>query len=182
MKLWLRALSLVFLAAIAIPVFTHSTENSTNTTTPKFALKGASTPYPGGLAPDFTLQDYQGNPHKLSDFRGKPVLINFWASWCGPCQSEMPELARASKIFNDRVQFLGVNLAARDSDAVSKALLQKYSVSYPNVLDKQSEVADRYQVLVIPTSLLIDANGKIIARFQGPITGAQIADWLKKIS
>jgi thiol-disulfide isomerase/thioredoxin len=181
MKGWIRTLIAGLLVVVAVPVIAHQTTGK-DANSQEVAQSKVSTPFPGGTAPDFALADYQGQVHKLSDYRGKPVLLNFWASWCGPCQSEMPDLAGAAKTFDGKVQFVGVNLAENDSQAVSKALLQKYSVTYPNLLDAKGEVADRYKVMVIPTSLLLDGGGKIIARFQGPITGAQIAEWLRKIS
>lgn len=128
----------------------------------------------GEIAPDFELLDHRGNSHRLRDFRGKPVLLNFWASWCTPCRMEMKDLVESSHLYQDKVQFFGVNLADRDAPSVSQAFLKKFKVGYPNVLDLEGKVADQYQVLVIPTSVLLDAQGRVVQRVQGPLSNEAI--------
>lgn len=135
----------------------------------------------GQYAPDFELVDYQGNKHKLSEFRGKPVLLNFWASWCTPCRMEMEDLADSAELYHDKVQFFGVNLADQDSPSVSEAFLKKFRVEFPNVLDEEGKVADKYHVLVIPTSFLIDSEGKIVQMVQGPLFNEEIDKLFKKV-
>jgi cytochrome c biogenesis protein CcmG, thiol:disulfide interchange protein DsbE len=119
------------------------------------------------LAPQIELIDYEGTKHKLSDFRGQTVLLNFWASWCGPCREEMPELARLARQYEGKVRFIGVNLAVRDDVRVSKALLKKVNVPYLNLLDQQGKAAIDFRVQAIPTTLLIDPDGKVVGRVLG---------------
>jgi cytochrome c biogenesis protein CcmG, thiol:disulfide interchange protein DsbE len=135
----------------------------------------------GQAAPDFALVDFAGKKRGLRDFRGKPVLLNFWASWCGPCRMEMPDLARAADKYQGKVEFLGVNLTQRDAPEVAQAFLQENHVHYPNLQDVAGEAADHYRIMVIPTSFLIDKNGKLVARIQGPLREADIDQLLKKV-
>ncbi|MGB8955418.1 MAG: TlpA disulfide reductase family protein [Tumebacillaceae bacterium] len=119
------------------------------------------------LAPQIELIDYDGAKHKLSDFRGQTVLLNFWASWCGPCREELPELARMAREYEGKVRFVGVNLAVRDDVRVSKALLKKVNVPYLNLLDQQGKAAIDFRVQAIPTTFLIDPDGKVVGRVLG---------------
>ena len=118
-------------------------------------------------APQIELIDYEGVTHKLSDFRGQTVLLNFWASWCGPCREEMPELARLAREYEGKVRFIGVNLAVRDDVRVSKALLKKVNVPYLNLLDQQGKAAIDFRVQAIPSTFLIDPDGKVVGRVLG---------------
>jgi peroxiredoxin len=122
----------------------------------------------GGLAPDFSLEDTQGKTHKLSELHGKPVLINFWASWCGYCRQEMPDLKRIGMQYTDKLQMVGVNISNQDSYDDVLSFVKKYDVPYPNLLDRSGYVSELYNVRVIPTTLLLDARGVIVARVQGP--------------
>ncbi|MBL0387593.1 TlpA family protein disulfide reductase [Tumebacillus sp. ITR2] len=134
----------------------------------------------GMVSPNFSLLDYEGKRHQLSEYRGKLLLLNFWASWCGPCRQELPDLAAASQELRDRVQLVGVNLASQDAANVSKDLLQRHHISYPNLLDTDGSVADAYGIMVIPTSFLLDANGKILQKIQGPLTKDSLEKLLPK--
>ena len=118
-------------------------------------------------APQIELIDYEGTTHKLSDFRGQTVLLNFWASWCGPCRSELPELARLAREYEGKARFIGVNLTVRDDVRVSKALLKKVNVPYLNLLDQQGKAAIDFRVQAIPTTFLIDPEGKVVGRVLG---------------
>ena len=135
----------------------------------------------GATAPDFELTDFAGHKQTLSQYRGKPVVLNFWASWCGPCREELPELARAEKQMVQDVQFLGVNLSQRDSTSVADSMLFKYHVMYPNLKDDKGKVADLYDVFVIPTTVIIDKDGKVAHRIQGPVNAAQLEQLLQKL-
>jgi peroxiredoxin len=135
----------------------------------------------GEAAPDFELADYQGRKHRLSEFRGKPVLINFWASWCTSCRLEAKDLADAAELYHDKVNVLGVNLADQDSQSVSEAFLKKFGIRYPNLLDEEGKVADQYHVLVIPTSILLDQNGNVVERVQGPLFHEEIDKLFQKV-
>ncbi len=111
-------------------------------------------------APDFTLKSHAGKNLKLSEHRGEVVLINFWASWCGPCRQEMPllsELHNKYKALGFTV--LGVNVEQDTSDA--KKLLKEMPVSFPVVFDDKSVVSKQYDVVAMPSTVLVDRNGKM---------------------
>jgi cytochrome c biogenesis protein CcmG, thiol:disulfide interchange protein DsbE len=132
----------------------------------------------GGLAPDFSLEDTHGTSHKLSELHGKPVLINFWASWCGYCRQEMPDLKQVGIQYTDKLQMVGVNISNQDSYDDVLSFVKKYAVPYPNLLDRSGYVSELYHVRVLPTTLLLDKDGVIVARVQGP----QTLDGLRKLA
>ena len=125
------------------------------------------------LAPDFTVTDKDGNEVKLSDFFGKPIVLNFWASWCGPCQYEMPDFEEAYKELGEDVAFLMVNLTDGYSETVSsaKSFLEGAGYTFPVYFDTLSEGAKTYQVYSIPCTYFLDRNGSLVTRNMGMITG-----------
>nr|WP_255682334.1 TlpA disulfide reductase family protein [Dyella sp. 2HG41-7] len=134
----------------------------------------------GDLRPDPTLTDSSGKPHRLSDFHGKRVLLNFWASWCVPCLSEMPALNAAQRNFADQGSIvLGI---AMDEPTNVQAFLARHPVSYPILmgdLASQStslQFGDRDEVL--PFSVLLDENGRILAIQRGPLDANRLSRWL----
>lgn len=120
----------------------------------------------GGVAPDFTQNDPQGNPVSLTDFRGKVVLVDFWASWCGPCRKENPHVVKLYQEYKDKgFEILGVSLDSKQDrwlDAIEKDGLTWTHVS--DLKGWQNEVAGMYSVTSIPHTVLLDAEGKILGR------------------
>ena len=113
-----------------------------------------------GAAPDFTLKSASGENLKLSEFRGEVVLINFWASWCGPCRQEMPLLDELHKRYNPMgFTVLGVNV--EEDPTKAKRLLKDMGVSFPVLFDSHSEVSKRYDVIAMPSTVLVDRNGNM---------------------
>jgi peroxiredoxin len=117
-------------------------------------------------APNFELADLDGGLHKLTDYRGKVVVLNFWATWCPPCRYEMPSMQRGWEAAGaDGVVFLGVNVG-EDADTVFM-FLADYSVEFPLLLDKDATVIKEYQVVGLPTTFIIDPQGRITHRVIG---------------
>jgi cytochrome c biogenesis protein CcmG, thiol:disulfide interchange protein DsbE len=128
------------------------------------------TPAPGDQAPAFTADRLDGDGSlSLSDFEGTPVVINFWASWCAPCEEEAPILTEAHRLYGDDVAFVGVNI----KDARSKALEfeRKLKISYPSVRDEQGQIYSDYGLTGQPETFLLDADGVIAEHVLGPIPG-----------
>ena len=125
---------------------------------------------PFGLqAPTFRLPRLEGaGSLALADFRGKPLVLNFWASWCPPCRGEAPVLAAAQRRWNDRgVVFLGID--TKDSQAGALAFQAQYGVDYASVADVRGELQASYGVLGFPETFFIGPDGTIVAKYIGPI-------------
>ena len=129
------------------------------------------------IAPDFEVIDKEGNPVKLSSFFGKPIVLNFWASWCGPCQSEMPDFNKKYLEHGDEVVFLMVNLTVgRETVSSASSFISKNGYSFPVYYDTKSSAANAYNIYSIPTTFFIDAEGYLVAQ----ATGAINAETLQK--
>lgn len=127
-------------------------------------------PVAGHPAPDFTLKTPDGRKISLSDFKGQPVIINFWATWCGPCRVEMPHLQAAYEAHQaDGLVVLGVNLTERDSPQHVPDFLAEFGLTFPVVLDEDGSVAETYRVFGQPASIFVDKDGIIHQVFQGPV-------------
>ncbi len=139
------------------------------------AAPGETTPETqeaSNLAPDFTVYDLEGNTHKLSDFRGKPVLLNFWASWCGPCQMEMPDFQKFYESHGDQVHFVIVNLTDGQQETVesASAFIEEKGYTFPVYYDTDIDAAMKYGVSAVPVSYFIDAEGNFVAWAQGALS------------
>ncbi|MEX0683722.1 MAG: TlpA disulfide reductase family protein [Dehalococcoidia bacterium] len=121
----------------------------------------------GALAPDFLLQDMDGAEVRLSDFRGRPVILNFWATWCAPCRKEMPQFVQAYEAHqDDGLVVIGLNL--QESESIIRPFTDDYGVGFPVLIDRDGEVGDAYRVTGVPETLFIDADGVVRNRFIGP--------------
>jgi len=118
------------------------------------------------LAPGFTLTDLDGNSHRLSDYRGQVVIVNFWATWCPPCRAEMPSMQRAwEQLQKQGIVMLGINVG-EDEDTIFQ-FTADYPVEFPLLLDQESKVIDQWPVLGLPTTFVVDPGGRIAYRAIG---------------
>jgi len=136
-------------------------------------------PLIGTNAPDFTIDLFNGSNLKLSELRGKALLLNFWSSWCIPCRDEAPLLeASWLKYRNKPVVFVGVNIWDDDSNALT--YLKKYGSGYPNGKDPTGEILVDYGVSGVPETFFIDPSGKITDKYTGPLIDGIIDIFLEK--
>ena len=134
----------------------------------------------GKTAPDFELETLEGKKTKLSDYRGKKVILNFWASWCPPCREEMPEFQRIYSENRDKLVVVGVNL--QESRENAEAFIEKLSITFPILLDPNSQVKDMYNVFTQPVTYFIDESGKIVDKKFGPLTSEEIDEKIAKMN
>lgn len=134
----------------------------------------------GSPARDFTLKTAEGKTITLSGLRGKPVVINFWASWCPPCRKEMPVLKNAAGTYDGKVQFVGVNL--QDSQTAFREALAEFGLPYPNGRDEDVIISQAYGVTVLPRTFFINKDGIISYIHTGAIDEATLAAVIQKIS
>jgi cytochrome c biogenesis protein CcmG, thiol:disulfide interchange protein DsbE len=118
-------------------------------------------------------------PVSLEALRGKPVVLNFFASWCGPCIREMPALQAMSERYRGRVHFVGVTF--NDRREAAKGVLDRTRVSYPAAFDPSSDLAVDYAVRVMPTTFFIDADGKLVERKDGEISEVQLGKVIERL-
>ena len=120
----------------------------------------AETTAPAAAAPDFTVYDVEGNPVSLSDFFGRPIVLNFWASWCGPCKMELPDFQTVYDEVGGDVQFLMINLTdgSRETVETASAYLKEQGYTLPAYYDTQLSAAMAYGVSAIPCTYFIDAQ------------------------
>lgn len=121
------------------------------------------------LAPDFVVYDGAGQEVRLSDLRGKPVVVNFWASWCSPCKSEMPDFEDAFLTYGEDVHFMMVNMTdgGRETVETAMAFVEEAGYTFPVYYDAQLSAAVTYAVNTIPASYFIDGEGRAVARAAG---------------
>lgn len=159
-------------ATVTPEVSTNDTEDTSNDTTTAPGTSSEnndssstdeSAPF---IAPDFTVYDRKGNTVRLSDFIGKPVVLNFWASWCGPCKMEMPDFEEIYKEYGEDIHFVMVNLTdgSRETMKTATTFLDDSGYTFPVYYDKDTDAAYTYQVYGIPVTYFINAEGHLIAQ------------------
>jgi len=117
-------------------------------------------------APDFDLLDIDGNSHRLSSYRGKVLIINFWATWCPPCRAEMPSMQRAWEVLQkEGIMMLAINVG-EDEDTISQ-FTANYPVEFPLLMDRDSSVVTKWPVRGLPTTFVVDPEGRLTYRAIG---------------
>lgn len=189
----MKKITAFILAALMLLSFTACSGEGSGITTeePTMSDEAPAHTHDGGSdeeialdpAPDFTVYDKEGNPVKLSDMKGTPVVLNFWASWCPPCRSEMPEFDEICKEYEGKVIFMMVNLTDGQSETQESAqsFIDSMGYTFPVYFDKDSDAAYKYGIQSIPTTFFIDAEGNLVAYGQGAMDGATLKQGISMI-
>ncbi len=134
----------------------------------------------GSKAPDFALVDLNGEKHKLSEYKGQGVFLNFWGTWCKPCEKEMPYINNQYAQFKDKgVQVLAVDVG--ESELAVTKFKDRYQLNFPIVIDKDSQVMNAYGVNPLPITFLIDKEGEVVKIHTGQLTEAMVKDFMEQI-
>jgi thiol-disulfide isomerase/thioredoxin len=121
----------------------------------------------GSLAPNFLLEALEGDDIRLSDYRGRPVIINFWATWCSPCRKEMPQFIEAQEKYADEgLVIIAVNM--QEGRAIIQPFAEDFGMNFPIAIDRTGSVGDRYRLLGLPMTYFVDRDGVIQSVFTGP--------------
>lgn len=168
-RLVIRTIILLILgAAVAYTLYANFTKDDIR----KVAI--------GEEAPDFILTDLEGNEHRLSDYEGQGVFLNFWGTFCKPCEKEMPYINNQYNQFKDKgVQVLSVDV--KESELAVKKFADRHKLDFPIVIDKDESVASAYGIDPIPATFLIDKNGKVVKYYVGELTEEMIKDFMEQI-
>ncbi|MFC0188415.1 thiol-disulfide oxidoreductase ResA [Fictibacillus aquaticus] len=168
-RFWFRSILLALIAA-AIGYTVYSS----------FFIKERTLVNSGDQAPDFVLTDVNGKEVRLSDYRGKGVFLNFWGTWCKPCEREMPYMERQFKVYKEQgVEILAVNVG--ESNIAVEDFRDKYRLTFSIPLDKNRDVTRAYGIGPIPTTLTIDKNGKVVEKTSRSLSNKDIVQMMEKI-
>jgi thiol-disulfide isomerase/thioredoxin len=142
----------------------------------------AQAPIRGVPAPDFELRTLEGRLTRLSEFRGRPLLVNFWASWCGPCRTEMPAIVTAFEEHRAAgLAVLAVNLRDQERDRDVRRFVAEFQLPFPVLLDARGAVRRRYRLRAVPTTVFIDSTGVVRLIQAGPLTTEALSRGLAEI-
>ena len=143
------------------------------------AAAGSGVPV-GSVAPDFELKTVTGESYRLSDLRGKAVLLNFFATWCRYCEQEMPALEEAYRTYADQ-GFVVLAIDLDETDLAITAFRDEMGITFPILVDRGSNVARVYQIVPLPTTYFIDRSGVVRGKWTGPLTPEQLREALQLI-
>jgi peroxiredoxin len=134
----------------------------------------------GSKAPDFVLTDMQGKKHSLSDYKGQGVFLNFWGTYCKPCEREMPYIDSQYKAYKAQgVQVLAVNVG--ESNFSVQKFIDRHKLTFPVLIDKDSQVQQAYDIDPLPFTFLIDKEGKVVDTFKGELTEKIVQEHMERI-
>ncbi|MBD8070304.1 thiol-disulfide oxidoreductase ResA [Bacillus sp. PS06] len=134
----------------------------------------------GDVAPDFVITDIDGNRHQLSEYRGNGVIVNFWGTWCKPCEREMPYLENQYNLYKDQgIQMIAINVGEPKFSVES--FVDQYEMTFPVGIDKGNELLNLYGVDPLPTTFFIDKDGHVIDIVSRELTERMIHDYIEQI-
>ncbi|MCH1624796.1 thiol-disulfide oxidoreductase ResA [Ferdinandcohnia quinoae] len=134
----------------------------------------------GDKAPDFVVTDLNGESHQLSDYKGQGVFLNFWGTWCKPCQREFPFIDKMYQYYKDQgVQVIAINVGEPEFNV--KNFIKKYELTFPVAIDKGNQLQNAYGIDPLPTTLLIDKDGKVVKIITGEMSEKVIQQYMEQI-
>lgn len=134
----------------------------------------------GNQAPEFSIPSYQGDQVVLSDIRGRPVVINFWASWCPPCRAESAMLESLWREYESAgIYFLGVNI--QDSREAAEAYIEEFGITFVNGVDRDGRVSIDYGVIGLPATFFVNGEGVIVGRWVGAMSEQDLRGWVNDL-
>lgn len=145
------------------------------------AMVAANVPKPGTKAPEFALIGLDGETYQVGGKRDKPLLLNFWASWCDPCREEAPDLVKLAEKYSDTLDVLAVNVTFYDKLDEAKTFVKDYGYTFPVLLDEKEEVYRKYNGVAFPTNVLIDPDGKIRDVVVGTLPPEELEAKIRKL-
>ncbi|RNB91659.1 TlpA family protein disulfide reductase [Brevibacillus fluminis] len=171
MKKW--GFLFVFVLLVGFTVYTNMNKS--------MAVVAEQKPTVGYSAPHFSLVGLDGQTYKVGGKREKPLVINFWASWCGPCKEEAPDLAKMYNKYKGQVDFYAVNSTSNDQLADAKKFVETFNLPFPIPMDEKGEVSKQYQIMAFPTTFFVDKNGMIVHQVLGMLDEEELEKQLKKL-
>ncbi|MDM5188034.1 TlpA disulfide reductase family protein [Bacillus sp. DX4.1] len=138
-------------------------------------------PQPGFKAPKITLKGLDGKLHSLNDAKGKPYIINFWASWCGPCEMEAPDLVRLYDKYKGDIEIFAVNATIGDPVQEAQAFSERFGFEFPVLLDLDGVAGIDYKVISLPTTFFVDKDGIIVDQARGVLPPDQLEKKFKQL-
>jgi cytochrome c biogenesis protein CcmG, thiol:disulfide interchange protein DsbE len=164
------------LVVVALALFAAACGGGTAAEQTRAGATGVQLPATPNALPTFDLASYRT---LLAGLRGKPVVVNIWASWCGPCVAEAPELARVSRAMKGKVQFVGVDIL--DQRAPARRFIQRYGWIYPSLFDPTGSIRDGLGLLGQPDTIVYDAQGNQVFSWPGPVDAAALTKELETL-
>ncbi|WP_338751520.1 TlpA disulfide reductase family protein [Bacillus sp. FJAT-52991] len=185
-KKWFGLLLLVLLVGIAVVNMVKDRQEVTEienpgTKAPSTAQSGIDV---GEKAPDFTVKTIQGEEVSLSDYEGKKVILNFWATWCPPCKAEMPHMQKyyEKEAEKNNVEILAVNLTKNDKGKETVAdFVKQYGLTFPILLDEEGTLGEQYQAFTIPTTYVLNTDGTVHQKIVGPMDEAMMEQLVSEL-
>ncbi|MFD2371499.1 TlpA family protein disulfide reductase [Brevibacillus sp. GCM10020057] len=138
-------------------------------------------PQVGYVAPYFSLKALDNQVYKVEGKRSKPVVLNFWASWCGPCRMEAPDLQKLYEKYKDQIDFYGINVTTSDSPEAAAAFVSAYKLTFPIPMDVAGTVSDLYLIQAFPTTYVVDTQGIIRKKIIGMIDAGTLELELRQL-